>query len=839
MGDIMSQKKRLIVIGNGMVGYKFCEKLLATTQREDFIITVFGDEPRPAYDRVHLTEYFAGKSAAELSLAPLNWYQENQIDLKINTKIQYIDRHLKSVYDQNLEKYDYDFLVLATGSSAFLPTVPGIEKQGVFVYRTIEDLEAITAYGKKVKTAAVIGGGLLGLEAAKAMLDMGLETHVIEFAPFLMARQLDANGAAFLKAKIEELGVKVHLAKNTTQINGDGKVSGLQFQNGENLFVDMLVVSAGIRPRDELAKICHLETGSRGGIVVNDQLLTSDKNIFAIGECALHRNNIYGLVAPGYRMAEVAVKNLCGEKALFTGADLSTQLKLLGIDVASFGNILVDNKENLPVTLENWAQGIYKKLIVSKDGQRLLGGILVGDASDYNRLLGYYQNQIPLLDTPENLLVKAAKSSATAAVDDTLPNHAIVCNCENIPKSTLVEAITHKGCTDIVQLKKCTKSGSGCGGCVPLMKDILSQELKAKGIKVSKALCEHFDFTRSELRELIHRDKLRNYVEILAMHGKGRGCEICKPAVASIIAGCWNEPILKQPLIQDTNDFYLANIQKNGTYSVVPRVPGGEITPEQLILIGQVAVKFNLYTKITGGQRIDLFGARLEDLPKIWAKLVEGGMESGHAYGKALRTVKSCVGWTWCRFGVQDSTAMAIEIENRYKGLRAPHKIKGAVSGCSRECAEAQSKDFGVIATEKGWNLYVCGNGGMKPQHAQLLASDLDGATLIRYIDRFLMYYLQTAEHLIRTATWLNKLSGGIERLKEIIVNDALGIGAQLEQDMQSLVIQYECEWAGALKDPEKLKRFRPFLNTADRDPTVKFVAERGQIKPLVDQDLV
>jgi nitrite reductase (NADH) large subunit len=390
------------------------------------------------------------------------------------------------------------------------------------------------------------------------------------------------------------------------------------------------------------------------------------------------------------------------------------------------------------------------------------------------------------------------------------------------------------GCTTIGDLKTCTKAGTGCGGCVPLVKSLLEVELKKRGLEVNTDLCEHFAYTRQDLYQLVRVGRIETFDELLAKHGRGRGCDICKPAVASILASCWNDYVLAPAHegLQDSNDRFLGNIQKDGSYSVVPRVPGGEITPDKLIVLGAVAKEFDLYTKITGGQRIDLFGARLEQLPAIWRRLVDAGFESGHAYAKALRTVKSCVGSTWCRYGVDDSVGLAIELEERYKGLRSPHKLKFGVSGCTRECAEAQGKDVGVIATEHGWNLYVCGNGGMKPRHAELLATALDKSTLIRYIDRFLMFYIKSADRLQRTSVWLDNLEGGIDYLREVIVDDRLGLGAELEAQMGHVIDTYQCEWKTTLDDPERLRRFRPFVNDDAPDETIHFVRERGQVRP-------
>ncbi len=690
----------------------------------------------------------------------------------------------------------------------------------------------MAAYAKKAKRGAVIGGGLLGLEAAKAMIDLGItDTHVIEFAPRLMPRQIDDAASLILKAKLETLGLKIHTSKNTSEILGDECITGMQFADDTKIDVDMLVISAGIKPRDELAHLCGLEVGQRGGIVVNEKMQTADENIFAIGECALYNGMIYGLVAPGYEMAEVVASNLVGGNKEFNGFDMSTKLKLIGVDVASFGDPFASGTNVRSIVFEDTMKGIYKRVNVSEDGKELLGGILLGDAEQYNMLLQTCKNKTVLPPNTEDIILGARGGESDAGIMS-LPDEALICSCEAITKGEICTAVTQQHISTVDGMKKCNKAGTGCGGCVPMVKDLIAGTMKANGVYVKNVICEHFDYSRQEVYDLVKLHGITTYNEVLNAHGKGDGCEVCKPLVASVLASLWNDLILKQPAIQDSNDRFLANIQKGGTYSVVPRIAGGEITPDKLIAIGEVGKKYNLYTKITGGQRIDLFGAHLSDLPAIWEELIEAGFESGHAYGKSLRTVKSCVGSTWCRFGLHDSVSFAIQIEDRYKGLRSPHKLKGGVSGCIRECAEAQSKDFGIIATEKGWNLFVCGNGGSKPQHAQLLATDIDSETCIKYLDRFLMFYVKTADPLSRTATWLNKMEGGMAYLKNVIINDSLGICAELEAAMVNHVNTYECEWKAAIENPEMRKRFNHFVNApAEKDPTVQFQEMREQKK--------
>ncbi len=848
-----------------MVSYKFCEKLIAKDVSNQFAITVFGEEIRPAYDRVHLSEFFAGKSAKDLEMAPIDWYSQNNITLYLGDPVTQINRQSKTVESFKGITLEYDTLIIATGSAAFVPPIPGCEKNGVFIYRTIEDLEMMQDWAKKATKGAVIGGGLLGLEAAKAMLDLGIKnTTVIEFAPRLMPRQIDEVGSNVLKTKLETLGLHILTNTNTTEILGDKNIIGMQFANDSKIEVDMLVISAGIKPRDELAKLCGLEVGARGGIIVNEKLQTSDVNIYAIGECALFENMIYGLVAPGYEMANVVVTNLTntspykdgikidsnnfennfklsdskippfGGGEAFSPFDMSTKLKLIGVDVASFGDPFATGNGIKAVSINDTNKGIYKRINISADGKILLGGILIGDAEQYNMLLQTVKNKVVLPPNPEDIILGARGGEESGAGVATLPDDALICSCEAVTKGMICSSVNEENCETIDAIKKCTNAGTGCGGCVPLVKDLMLHIMKTQGKIIRNVLCEHFAYSRQELFDLVKINSLKTYDEVLNKFGIGDGCEICKPPVASILASLWNELILTKgnATAQDSNDRFLANIQKGGTYSVVPRIPGGEVTPDKLIVIGQVAKKYNLYTKITGGQRIDLFGAHLSDLPNIWEELINAGFESGHAYGKSLRTVKSCVGSTWCRFGLHDSVSFAIRVEERYRGLRSPHKLKGGVSGCIRECAEAQSKDFGIIATEKGWNLFVCGNGGSKPQHALLLATDIDEETVIKYLDRFLMFYVKTADPLTRTATWLNKMEGGIGYLKTVVMDDVLGMNNQWEDDMNNHVSTYECEWKAAIETPELRKRFNHFVNAPnEKDPSIVLEPLREMVK--------
>ncbi|MCX2715690.1 nitrite reductase large subunit NirB [Mycolicibacterium sp. J2] len=841
----MHSAKHVVVVGHGMVGHRFVEALRSRDAEGSWRVTILSEEADAAYDRVGLTGYTEHWDRAQLALPGNDYAGDNDVVLHLGLAAREIDRAAKTVTAADGRVLQYDALVLATGSYAFVPPVPGHDLPQVHVYRTLDDLDAIregakTARDSNTPVGVVIGGGLLGLEAANALRAFGLTTHVLEMSPHLMANQLDEAGGVLLSRMIKGLGIEVHTAVATESIAPaqrhrpirksavDDSVR-LSLNDGSTIDAGVVVFAAGVRPRDELARAAGLEIAQRGGVLTDLSCVTSDPHIYAIGEVAAIEGRCYGLVAPGYTTAEVVADRLLGGEAEFPGADMSTKLKLLGVDVASFGDAQGHTPNCLEVVVNDPVKQTYAKLVLSDDAKTLLGGILVGDASAYGVLRPMVASELP--GDPLALIAPVTDGDAPALGVGALPDIAQICSCNNVTKGDLKEAICG-GCDDVASLKKCTLAGTSCGSCVPLLKQLL----EAEGVEQSTALCEHFSQSRAELFEIVSATEIRTFSGLIEKFGTGKGCDICKPTVASILASTSSDHVLdgEQASLQDSNDHFLANIQRNGSYSVVPRSPGGEITPEQLILIGEIARDFGLYTKITGGQRIDMFGARVDQLPEIWRRLVDGGMESGHAYGKSLRTVKSCVGSTWCRYGQQDSVNMAVEIEKRYRGLRAPHKIKMAVSGCARECAEAQSKDVGIIATEQGWNLYVCGNGGMSPRHAKLLAGDLDDETLVRYVDRFLMFYIRTADRLQRTAPWLEAMDGGLEHLRDVVCNDSLGLAAEFEAAMERHVAGYACEWKGVLDDPEKLSRFVSFVNAPDvADPTIEFTESNGRKVPI------
>ncbi|MFI6365884.1 nitrite reductase large subunit NirB [Nocardia sp. NPDC050630] len=825
-----TQRKTVVVVGHGMVGHRFVEALRSRDEAGQWQVVILSEEQLPAYDRVGLSSYVGNWEAAALALPGNEYVGDELVELRLGQSAQSIDREARKVTTSAGDTIAYDALVLATGSYPFVPPVPGHDLPECFVYRTIDDLDGIRAAAAAAGPGAagvVVGGGLLGLEAANALRLLGMTPHVVEFNPRLMPAQVDEGGGAILEKLVVDLGLQVHTGVGTASIEtvADAETAErLKVTLSDETVIEagLVVFSAGVRPRDQIARDSGIEVGPRGGIITDLGLQTSDPNIYAIGECAAVEGVCYGLVAPGYTTAEIVADRLLGGAGEFPGADMSTKLKLLGVDVASFGDAHGTTEGALSVVLHDAAKGTYAKLVVSDDAQILLGGILVGDATAYSALR-------PLVGRPLPAEPAALISPAGAELGaDSLPDDAQICSCNNVSKGAICGAIEEGAC-DIAGIKKCTSAGTSCGGCVPMLKKLLEQS----GVEMSKALCEHFSQSRAELFQIVQVTGIRTFSALIAKHGTGTGCDICKPTVASILASTSSDHILdgEQAALQDTNDHFLANLQKNGTYSVVPRMPGGEVTPDQLITIGQIAKEFDLYVKVTGGQRIDLFGARVEQLPQIWQRLVDVGMESGHAYGKSLRTVKSCVGSTWCRYGQQDSVGMAVLLEKRYRGLRSPHKLKLAVSGCARECAEARGKDVGVIATEQGWNLYVGGNGGLTPKHAVLLAGELDDETLIKYIDRYLMFYIRTADRLQRTAPWQEALEGGIEYLKQVVCEDSLGIAADLEAAMAQHVAGYRDEWAAVLEDEEKLSRFVSFVNAPEEaDPTISF-DETGERK--------
>jgi nitrite reductase (NADH) large subunit len=845
--------RRIVVAGGGPAAHRFADAMHARGL-DGWHVTVLTEEAHLPYDRVALSKALTD-TGVDLTLGSASMWDHPSLELKTGERVVKINAAAKTVETSTGNTYPYDELVVATGSNAARLPIPGNEL--THVYRTLEDVwtinqkiaELTEKLGRKVN-AVTIGGGLLGLESAAGTEQLGANPIVIDGSQWLMATQLDEGAGQAMGRLIKAKGFEVHGGVFPSEVlsDDDGQVTGVLMADGRIIEADMVIVAIGVRPRDELFRAAEGEEqvfslGPRGGVVINDYCETEVPGIWAIGEVANYGGMCLGLVAPANTMAEIVADRLHGGDATFPGFDTATKLKLSGVDVASFGDAFAKTEHALEIVYADPARGVYQKIVTTDDAKTLLGGIFVGDASPYMSLRPLLGRELPA--EPGAFLSAAGGGDAP---ETELPDDATLCSCNNVTAGSIRDAINGCGACEgnapvqeLGELKGCTRAGTQCGSCVPMLKKLLETELTKSGVEVSKALCEHIELSRQELFDAIRVLELTSFEEIMAKYGKGAGCDICKPTIANILASQNSAYVLDagRGTLQDTNDRALANMQKDGTYSVVPRIAGGEITPKKLGVIAAVAEKYNLYTKITGGQRIDMFGARLEQLPEIWKELVDAGFESGQAYGKSLRTVKSCVGSTWCRFGVQDSVAMAIKLELRYRGLRSPHKLKMGVSGCARECAEARGKDVGVIATADGWNLYVGGNGGATPAHAQLLAKDLDDETLIKYIDRYFMYYIRTADRLQRTARWQEELDGGIKHVEDVVVKDTLGIAEDLEAAMAKHVDTYIDEWADTLKDPERLRRFRSFVNAPDqKDDSITFVPdERGQMRPATPEE--
>ncbi|KAH9920537.1 nitrite reductase [Epithele typhae] len=908
MADDESPRETILVVGLGMVGIAFIRKVMDLDTRQKYRIVTCGEEQHLAYNRVALTDYFQHRNVKELYLESPDWYTSQdpkRFEFHTGEAISALDIASQTAMTDKGRTLSYNHCVLATGSDASLPSYADTSVPGVFVYRNISDVDALISYaeknGLKGLSAIVLGGGLLGLEAAKAVHDLPTVSRVaiVHRSRYPLSRQLDAQGGDIVRRRIEDMGVRFLGGTSAVRVctssspsepgdSSGARVTGVELADGTTEPCDLVVFAIGITPRDDVARAAGLTCAPRGGVVVDDALRVnraSDgsgtvENVYAVGECASWRGNTYGLIAPGIEMADILAFNMT-QAATDIGSfkprqmnapDLSTKLKLMGVDVASFGDFFAEMHANVsPAAVEAPAQsappgssgptkhdastpkkrhgaaaaaegpvealtyrdpfaGVYKKYIFSADGKYIVGGMMVGDTSDYVKLVA-----MKTLDVPPSQFILGSKSGGDDSGAD-LDDDTQICSCHNVSKGQVVQCVKD-GAHSLDEVKRKTKAGTGCGGCVPLVTNIMKTEMKKAGLAVSNNLCAHFAMSRVDLFNVIKIKKLKTTTEIMAAVGvvpDALGCEICKPAMGSILSSLWNEHIMnpEHHANQDTNDKFLANIQRNGTFSVIPRVAAGEITPDKLVAIGHVAKKYGLYTKVTGGQRIDMFGAEKADLPSIWKELVDAGFESGHAYGKSLRTVKSCVGTSWCRYGIGDSVGLAVQLEERYKGVRSPHKFKGGVSGCVRECAEAQGKDFGLIATDKGWNIFVCGNGGANPRHATLLANDVPPSKVIKIVDRFIMYYIRTADKLMRTARWLEAMDGGIEKLRKVILDDELGICADLEQEMEALVGTYYDEWKIVTEDPVRQKQFRQFVNTDERAKQTEMITERGQQRP-------
>ncbi|NHU84987.1 FAD-dependent oxidoreductase [Kocuria sp. JC486] len=844
--------RKILVIGGGPAAHRFTQKMLQKGLGED-TITVLTEEPWAPYDRVALETLF-NDPERDLSLGDSGFWDHPQLDLRTKTRASDLDVKNQVVHTRGGEDFPYDELVLATGSNAATLNIPGAHR--VHLFRTIEDVQGmvkeVADLREKLGRAprgVVVGGGLLGLEAAAGLKDLGAEATILDVAEFLLCTQMDRDGGLAVNSLMREHGLDVRCERFIAgvELDEEENVVGVTVKDGpgedaavEHIDADMVVLGIGIRARSGLARRAGFHLGARGGVVVDESCKTSVAHVWAIGEVADILGQTWGLVGPANIMAEVVADRLFGGDSTVTGFDTSTRLKFSGVDVASFGDVYAKTPGSIEVNYTDPVAGVYQKIVVGKDQETLLGGVFVGNADPYDALRPLQGRSLPA--EPARYLSAAGGD----APETELPDDAILCSCNNVSFGTVREAVKD-GNQSVPALKKCTSAGTQCGSCVPMLQKTMEKTMLSLGLTVSKALCEHFDLSRQELYATVRASGIRTFPEALERFGKGRdGCLICKPVMASILSSQPKAYVLDEGrgALQDTNDRNLGNMQKDGTYSVVPRIPGGEITPEKLAVIASVAKDYGLYTKVTGAQRIGLYGARLEELPEIWKRFVDAGFESGQAYGKALRNVKSCIGSTWCRFGVQDSVGMGIRLENRYRGLRSPHKFKIGSSGCARDCAEAQGKDIGVMATPEGWTLYLGGNGGANPAHARVIAQDIDELTLVKYIDRYLMYYIRTADKLQRTARWLEDLDeeygDAMAHLKSVLIDDSLGICADLEADMERQIEGYQDEWAATLASPERLRRFRSFVNepeTSD-DASRQYVLERDQIRPATQDEI-
>ena len=751
-------KQQLVVVGNGMAGVSCVEQILK--QAHEFDITIFGDETHVNYNRILLSLVLAGeKSAEEIVINDIGWYQTNGIRARLGVKIAGIDREKKLVMDEDEGVTEYDKLILATGSSAFIPPIPGVEKKNVHVFRTLDDTRALLEKAQPGLKVAVIGGGLLGLEAARGLQVRGCEVTVVHLMETLMERQLDATGGDYLKRKIESLGIRVLLPQQTAALFGNGRVDGLRFVSGQELEADLVVIAAGIRPNADLGRKAGLDV--RRGIVVNDYMETSDPHIFAVGECTEHRGQTFGLVAPLLEQGRVLASTITGNRgAGFTGASPAAKLKIMGVDIFSAGSI----DESVPgvetVRYEDPSLGVYKKLLV-KDNQ-LMGMILVGDIEDEHTYMDWMRSGTDLTPHRRQILFPPREADPGLAVAG-MPDGDIICGCNGVRKGDIVQAIHAHGITTLAGLKERTRASTSCGTCTGLCEKLLRAVTPDFQEETRTTLCTCLPFSYEQLRDMIRGQKLKSVEEVLNIYGNRKGCEVCKPALSYLLDMVWCGDHEEDRSARFINDRVHANIQKDGTFSVVPRMRGGVTTPDELRRIADVADKYNVpMVKVTGSQRIDLVGIKKADLPRVWADL---GMPSGQAYTKGVRMVKTCVGTEFCRFGVQDSTRAGIELERRLENLFTPHKFKMGVVGCPRNCAEATVKDLGLVGQDGSWQVVVGGAAGKSVRKADLLITVETTEQAMEASDLFFQYYRENANYLERSYHFVERV--GIEKIRK------------------------------------------------------------------------
>lgn len=799
-------KKKLVMIGNGMAGVRTIEELLKLTP-DVFDITIFGDEPHPNYNRIMLSTVLQGdKSIEDIIMNDWDWYKNNNIQLYTGEAIVKIDRETKQVLSNQGRSVEYDELIIATGSSSFILPVPGSDKKGVVGFRDIHDCEMMIKDSQHFKKAVVIGGGLLGLEAARGLLNLGMEVEVVHLMPYLMERQLDETASAMLRAELEEQGMKFLLKKQTAEITGNERVTGLRFADGSEIETDLVVMAVGIRPNVQLAKDSGIYVNR--GIVVNDYMETNAPNIYAVGECAEHREIVYGLVAPLYEQGRVLAGKLGGTTPNpYEGTICGTQLKVSGCDLFSAGEI-GDDPGTKSIKVHNEFDGIYKKIVIRDN--RIAGIVLYGDTKDSNRLFRMLTKKedisgmtsVSILETSGGCCGGGADSSDVASMTD----DELVCGCNGVSKGTIVDAIKTNGLTTVDEVGGCTNAGRSCGRCKSLISDILAYTLGDQYDTSAKkpSICGCTTLSKDEVVAEIKEKGLTNVREVMNVLGwkQEEGCSKCRPAINYYLGMINVDGYRDDRDSRLVNEKMHANIQKDGTYSVVPRMYGGVTTAEDLKKIAEVAEKFEVpLVKLTGGQRIGLFGVKKEDLPAMWEEL---GMPSGYAYGKTLRTVKTCVGQKFCRFGTQDSMGLGIELEKKFERLDTPHKVKMGVSACPRNCAESGIKDIGFVGIDGGWEIYIGGNGGTDLRAADLLVTVKTQEEAMEMTGAYLQYYRETASYLERTAPWVERL--GLEHIKEVLADEATrkALNARLDQTLE----RYREPWQEAIDNQEIKEKY-------------------------------
>lgn len=793
-------KKQLVLVGNGMAGVRAIEEILSVA-KDEFQITIFGAEPHPNYNRILLSKVLQGDTdIKDITLNDWDWYEENNIQLYTNETVIKVDTENKTVITDADRIQPYDELILATGSVPFILPIPGADKKGVTAFRDIKDTDTMLAASKQYKKAAVIGGGLLGLEAARGLLNLGMDVSVIHLAPYLMERQLDATAGRLLQNELEKQGMTFLLEKQTEEIVGDGRVEGVRFKDGTSIEADLVVMAVGIRPNTALGAESGIPVNR--GIIVNDYMQTEIPHVYAVGECAEHRGIAYGLVAPLYEQAKVLAKHICGiETKPYEGSVLSTQLKVSGVEVFSAGDFN-ESDEKKAIKVFDEQDGIYKKIVLR--GNQIVGAVLFGDSSEGNRLFSMIQKEADITETSKISILQPLNQEAGTSMTAAMSDDEIICGCNGVSKGAIIQAIQEKGCSSTDEIKACTGASRSCGGCKPLVEEILQHTLGSDfdASAQKEAICGCTTLSRDEVVEEIKAKGLSHTKEIMNVLGwkTPEGCSKCRPALNYYLGMINPTKYEDERTSRFVNERMHANIQKDGTYSVVPRMYGGVTNSTDLRKIADVVDKYEIpLVKMTGGQRIDLIGVKKEDLPKVWEDL---DMPSGYAYGKTLRTVKTCVGEQFCRFGTQDSMALGIALEKKFEGLNTPHKVKMAVSACPRNCAESGIKDLGVVGIDGGWELYVGGNGGTHLRAGDLLMKVKTNEEVLEYAGAYLQYYRETANYLERTSAWLERV--GLSHVQSVLNNPEKR--QELNDRMNETLSVHKDPWKNFLENKQTSK---------------------------------